>query len=220
MSRIFWAGGLLALFFYFKGAITGHQLGGIIFYAIFLILPIAIVAEAVNDWLRLWALKHKQKRTLNDFLNARLGRQSYQKPTQENHTQSQQTHTPPHSSGPSRQQGILSPAQISQLNTLREHVSLTDAAKFRRIEITGTHLPNLVPEAGIFTSKISLDGKLSDVILMLASLQAVANFARLLESCSSRDFIAEGHLLPSRTGMCYYVFLVTSMRFAGHQIQF
>jgi hypothetical protein len=213
MDRLFWVGGLLAVFLYFKGFITGHQLGSLVFYVIFLWLPIIMILEPLWNLFIRWNIKRRQRQDLKDFIAARLASLGHQDPVQPDHfTEARQV--------PPSKQGILSPAQISQLNTLREHVSLTEAARFPKIRITGSQLPNLVPEAGVFTSKIKRQGQLMDIVLMLASLHAVADFARLLEINTSLDFAAEGYLLPSRTGMSYSVLLVTSFRFAGKQVSF
>jgi len=117
---------------------------------------------------------------------------------------------------------LLTPAQIGQLNKLRQKVSLTAASSFPVIRVAGKTMPNLVPEAGMFTARIKRDGELQNLVVMLATMPAVSEFARRCAAYGSlpKDFWAEGYLLPSRTGVCYSVLFVTAFRLCGKLITF
>jgi len=81
---------------------------------------------------------------------------------------------------------------------------------------------NLVPGAGMFTAKINRNGEIENLVVMLATMQAVHQFEQLCNAYGSlqKEFWAEGNLLPSRAGLCYSVLLVTAFRFCGHRITF
>jgi hypothetical protein len=81
-------------------------------------------------------------------------------------------------------------------------------------------MPNLVPEAGLFSAKIERRGSIQNIIVMLSSMAAVSEFEKLCYGSVSKDFWAEGYLLPSKAGLCYSILLVTSFRFCGEKLNF
>ena len=117
---------------------------------------------------------------------------------------------------------LLNSAQIEKLNELRSKIVITDAKQFPQIRLSGANMPNLVPGAGMFTAKIKRNGEIQNLVVMLATLNAVYEFEKLFYSagCQTQDFWAEGYLLPSQTGICYSVLFVTSFRFNGRRITF
>jgi len=117
---------------------------------------------------------------------------------------------------------LLTPEQVEQLNICRAKVSIDYAKQFPKIRISGNSMPNLVPDAGIFTAKINHEGKIINLIVMLSTINAVSEFQRLCSVYRTIEnfFWAEGYLLPSREGICYSVYLVTAFRFCGKKIYF
>ena len=117
---------------------------------------------------------------------------------------------------------LLSSSQIEQLNELRNKVTMENAKAFPVIRLSGQSMPNLVPEAGIFTAKINRQGKIQNLVVMLSTMNAVTEFEKLCFANGSlpKEFWAEGHLLPSKAGNCYSVLLVTAFRFCGKRITF
>lgn len=211
MSRVLWAVGILAAFLYFKGLISQHQLSRFIGY----LLGIGIPAFLLFEPLILLAGGFLKKIFLAKlcllFINTHITLIQRKKQLKEASMRRATT----------KGQKILSPAQIAQLNKMRQNVSLPDMAHNKQIRITGSGFDNLVPEAGIFTAKIDRGQGIENIVVMLATLQAVADFTRLLEvyAASDKNFAATGFLLPSKTGI-YSVLLVTSLVFNGQQIQF
>ena len=168
-------------------------------------------------------LRYKEKQNyVNELINGCLnnhfgGTQDY------NHKNEQkQTNTPIQQEQPYQQQTIITSEQIEQLKQLRSSVSIEAVKHFPVIRVSGKNMPNLIPGAGIFTAKIKRFGELMNLVVMLASLNAVSEFEKLCISYASitKDFWAEGYLLPSRSGICYSVLLVTSFRFCGKYIVF
>ncbi len=116
---------------------------------------------------------------------------------------------------------ISSPAQIAQLNQLRQSISMTEAARFPKIRVSGPELVNMVPEAGVFTARINRDGETVNIVMMMATLKAVADFARQVETTGPYTrFWSEGYLLPSRTGGCVSVLLITAFRLNDRYLTF
>ena len=123
---------------------------------------------------------------------------------------------------PEQPESLLTSAQIEQLNELRSKIAITEARQFPQIRLSGANMPNLVPGAGMFTAKIKRHGEIQNLVVMLATLNAVYEFEKLYYSsgCQSQDFWAEGHLLPSRKDICYTILFVTAFRFNGRRITF
>ena len=117
---------------------------------------------------------------------------------------------------------LLTSGQIEQFNAMRSRITISEAQHFPLIRVSGSDMPNLVPGAGIFTAKINRQGKIQNLVVMLSSMPAVSEFEKLCCSYGSlpKDFWTEGHLLPSRSGICYSVLLVTTFRFCGRKLLF
>jgi hypothetical protein len=112
---------------------------------------------------------------------------------------------------------LLNSMQIEQLNHLRSSVSLSEVSRFPEISVAGKSLSNVVPGSGLFTGRIQKDGKLENLVFMLYSMQAVRIFEQVYYANPSApfDFWCKGYVLPSRTGMCYSVLLMTHFRLNG-----
>jgi hypothetical protein len=118
---------------------------------------------------------------------------------------------------------LLTEAEIKQLIELREQVTPLDAKQFPFITVEGHDMANVVPQAGIFTTRIRKrkdgdGGEYKNVVFMMATDVASRKFVGVYDMATTRDFHAEGYLLPSRTGMCYSVLYVTLFRLGDQTI--
>jgi len=232
MDRVFKAAGVFALWWVFRGHINIWQANiRFLANALGIGLPVCLLLEPLfshlSAYIKLrWDENSKMRlfhRQMDYMSGGTSNRREYQNPFNvesmiNNSACQNEAPQPVYEDPPS----LLTPAQIEQLNKLRQKVSLTTASSFPMIRLAGKSMPNLVPEAGMFTARIERNGELQNLVVMLATMQAVSEFARLCAMYGSlpKDFWAEGHLLPSRTGVCYSVLFATSFRLCGKLITF
>jgi len=119
----------------------------------------------------------------------------------------------------------LTEVQIAQLNKLRQTVSLQAAKQFPLVSLRGENMPNLVPNAGIFTALAQSvqNNREVNMVVLLPTMTAVSHFHEIYlrrRHANQLDFSLEGHLLPSRDGLCFSVLLVTSFTFNGEIVKF
>jgi hypothetical protein len=213
MKRFLWAVGIVAVFLCFRGVISQYQLGQFIGYFLGLGIPAMLLLRPLFEN---WKAKREQaafNKDFQPFLFAWL--QKF------NHSVSGPSNSGPAIQPEVKQKPVLSPAQIAQLNKMRQSVSLPNTAHQQKIRISGSRLDNVVPEAGVFTAQINRGQGPENIVLMLATLQAVADFARLLEvyTATETNYAATGVLLPSKSGV-YSVLLVTNLVLCGQHVQF
>ena len=118
---------------------------------------------------------------------------------------------------------ILTPAQINQLNLIRQRISLDVVKRFRQIRIQGSVFSNLVMDAGVFTAHIVRRGQADDnkdIIVMLYGQQSVKRFAEILCSIPTGEarYCGTGHLIPSKTGKFFSVLLLTEFSVNGMSV--
>jgi len=205
---------LISARFYFNGYIS--QLGDTIRLTIN-IITIGIPLYYTYQWFKAF-LRYKQKQEDNNqFIRGLTGKYfgsdkqpEYQKPIKEENVTIEQPTS------------LLTTEQIKQFNEMRSKISISEVQQFPKIRLAGKDMPNLVPEAGLFTAKIKRHGNIENLVVMLSSMGAVAEFEKLCNSYGSlpKDFWAEGYLLPSRTGNIYSILLVTAFRFCGKKLVF
>ena len=130
----------------------------------------------------------------------------------------QETPKPP----PATYPALLTPGQIEQLNSMRSRISISDVQGFPKIRVSGKDMSNVVPGAGIFSVKINRGGELVNIVVILPTITAIQDFERRCYSFGTlpKPFWAEGHLLPSRTGISCSVLMVTAFRLCGESIAF
>ena len=117
---------------------------------------------------------------------------------------------------------LLTKEQVEQLCLMRSRLSLPDVMQFPKVRIAGDEMPNVVPEAGIFTAKIKRRRKIVNLVVMLSTQNAIQEFEKRCYryGASPIYFWAKGHLLPPRQDRCYSVLIVTEFRFCGEKIEF
>ena len=114
---------------------------------------------------------------------------------------------------------MLTPFQVGQLSILRSKLSPQEVSGFQKIRINGSGFSNTVPEAGLFTAKINMEGRLVNLVVMMSTMRSVSEFQGIFqERVSSPSYWVEGHLLPQKTGQCYQVLYVTVFSFCGRLI--
>ena len=114
---------------------------------------------------------------------------------------------------------LLTPMQIQQLKELRSRISLDEAKHFPEFAIEGKDIgPNISTEAGVFTTITTINNKNENIVVMLAFPVATKEFSTLYYRTDDKYFWAKGHLIPSRSGMCYSVLLVTSFFYYGRYL--
>ena len=212
VTLILWAIGIFAVFLGCKPHIDQ-------FYPVFRFLgyligvgwPISIIGDPICSYIykrmKSRAIAEDMRHAFNLDFGHKSQASAYQNPYQEA--------PQPEPEAPS----ILTQAQIDQLNKLRQRMDPLEAKHFPMIRLKGAEMRNIVPRAGIFTAKIRKKGgnDSQDIVVMLSTVSAVKGFDRAYNISRERDFYAEGHLLPSRTGVCYSVLYVTVFRL-GDQV--
>ena len=224
MGRLFKAVLVFAIWWIFKDSINSWEASTLRFFVNLLGigLPVCLLLEpvfsALSNYFKMRCVENSARRVLNEQIGSLLNNQrySYRNPFQDAEA------VPKPLKETFKESTLLNSAQIEQLNELRSKVAIADARQFPQIRVSGATMTNLVPGAGIFTAKIKRHGELQNLVVMLATLNAVYEFEKLYYSFGSRtqDFWAEGHLLPSRTGLCYSVLFVTAFRFNGRRLSF
>jgi hypothetical protein len=195
-------------------------------------LPVCILLEPVINTVINNYRRRLREEANNRFIQGLMGRHfgtqnqtAYQNPLRGEpvaDNQYQPAEVKPPASNQEQYHSLLTSAQIEQLNTMRSQITLLEARQFPLIRLSGQDMPNLVPGAGIFTAKIKRHGEIQNLVVMLSSMAAVSELEKLCYSYGTlpKDFWAEGYLLPSRTGICYSVLLVTAFRICGRKLIF
>jgi len=217
MGRVLKAAAVFGIWLYFKDSIdTWGPNMRFLLYLFGIGLPVYLLLEpvvsSVGNFLKVqWKATGDQQ----------ISRERIEEMLRAAHINSQQyAEAPP--PPPARFPTLLTSSQIEALNDLRQEISQDEVLQFPVIRVSGGELPNVVPGAGIFTAKIKRNGELENLVVMLATTTAIREFECLCNAYGSlpKDFWAEGHLLPSRAGLCYSVFFVTSFRFCGRRLNF
>jgi len=209
LSDVLKAAAIIFARFFFNDVIS--QLGDTL-RLILNLITIGLPLYYTHEWFKAF-LRYKRK--LDDINNlANIFASRFEEAAQENctHQQSQNLQQSP----------LLNEQQIEQLKQLHLKISYDDVKQFSMIRLTGSSMPDLVPQAGIFSAKINHSGKILNLIVMLSTINAVTEYVKLSSSygVASIDYWAEGYLIPSKTGIDYSVLLVTSFKFCGHNIKF
>jgi energy-coupling factor transporter transmembrane protein EcfT len=166
---------------------------------------------------RHWLRKRKIKKEQEQFINNLVGGLE-----KEINSQNLTTNAEPSNVLYASPKSLLTSAQIEQLNTMRSQINPEEVKQFPVIRVSGNDMPNLVAGAGMFTAKIKRHGAIENLVVMLSTISAINDFERMCITYgeSPKDFWAEGHLLPSRTGISYSVLFVTAFRLCGKRIIF
>jgi hypothetical protein len=209
MSRYLFSIGIFAIWLYCRQDINSWQpnlqfLGNLLGTCLPLYFLVEPASHLLKKFLRIKLLEFPQRR----FINAKI----------ENLFRANEQKQP----NTKQQKSILTSDQIKALNSLRSKVNAEEVLQFPLIRVSGSNMPNLVPEAGIFTAKIKRHGEIQNLVVMLSTQAAVQNFEKLyfIHDAKPFDFWAQGHLLPSSADICYSVLYVTSFRLNGNSINF
>jgi hypothetical protein len=187
-------------------------------------LPIAFILNFISDWLipyiRIHIIENSTKHAFRKRIENIASSASNHNPLQDAQATAQASEVK--SEPPPQYKTLLTSAQIEQLSDIRNKITIDEAKQFPMLRICGQEMINIVPGAGMFTAKINRHGECVNLVVMLASLTAITEFEKLCYAYNvlPQGFWAEGYLLPSRTGVCYSIFLVTAFRMCGRRLAF
>jgi hypothetical protein len=217
LDTVVCAGILLLVFACGKGWITIRQALNIVFYGIFLVMPLYFLIMLVIGHVSEWIL---HKRAIAAIVQERLNQireeRAYQNPIP--------SPKQPESAGFAQSVSILSPADIQALNAMRTNLNINVLKSFQKIRLQGASVPNLHLEAGAFTAKIrdiKVETETFDVVVLLSTIQAVIDFQRIWQERQTTDskYVLEGYLVPSRE-KAYQVIMVTFFTLNGRAVRF
>ena len=221
VTQVIKAVAVFVIFLYVKPAIDGWVfIWRFLGYVAGIGYPISVIGDPIMGWLHERMRMRYISKQIRENLRANL-RASMQTAT------GMPGHRSPLDKPPSQpEQVVLDQAQLEQLNLLRSRIALDQAQRFGSISYETPWLPNYVNGAGIFKDKLIRHKKVGatttpekfEAVGLFASTDMIKPFEKAYASSKDKACQFSGYLLPSRTGLSYYVFYVTRIFVGGKVI--